>query len=153
MGYTIGVVALLQAAGCSVPGWLGPAVEVAGASMAANPDKSIPARNRVDPQLRVSDSQLDFGTIDVSARARRPLEIRNISRFDLKLLTARSSASCFTVTATAAFPITLVPNQATTLSVVMWSGAAAHCEGLLEIHTDSAAAGLVAIRLKGQVGR
>ena len=152
-GCAVGAVALLQAMGCSAPAWVGPAVEVGTAALTANTDDSIPIRNRIDPQLRVSDSQLDFGSIDIAARALRPLEVRNISRFDLKLLTAQSSASCFTVTATAPFPMTLTPNEATTLTVTMSSQAATRCEGRLEIHTDSAAAGLVTIRLKGRVAR
>jgi len=149
-GCAVGAVAMLHTAGCAP--WVGPAVEVAAAAVEANSNSSPPVRNRVDPQLRVSDSQLDFGTINIAARALRPLEVRNISRFDLKLLTARSTASCFTVTAAAPLPITLAPNEATTLTVAMSNQSPARCDGRLEIHTDSAAAGLVAIRLKGQVG-
>lgn len=151
IGYAVAAVAMLHTAGCAP--WVGQAVEVAGAAVEANSSSSPPVRNRVDPQLRVSDSQLDFGTIDIAARALRPLEVRNISRFHVKLLTARSSAPCFTVTAAAPLPITLAPNEATTLTVAMSTQSAARCDGRLEIHTDSAAAGLVAIRLKGRVGR
>ena len=127
-------------------------MEVAGTAVAVNSDNSTPPRNRVDPQLRVSASQLDFGTIGTAARALRPLEVRNISRFDLTLVTARTSGPCFTLVAASAFPITLSPNDATTLTVAMSNQAAAGCDGRLEIKTDSAAAGLVAIRLKGRVG-
>ena len=150
-GCAVGAVALLHAAGCSAPAWLGPAVEVAGTAMEAHSDSSTPVRRGVDPQLRVSASQLDFGTIVIAARALRPLEVRNISRFDLTLVTARSSGPCFTLVAVSAFPITLSPNDATTVTVAMSSQAATGCDGRLEIRTDSAAAALVAIRLKGRV--
>jgi hypothetical protein len=153
IGYTVGAVALLHATGCSPPGWLGPAVEVAGAAAAAHPDSNPPVRHRVDPQLRVSDSQLDFGTIGIAARALRQLEVRNISRFDLTLVTARSSGACFALVTTSPFPITLASNAATTLTVGMSSQAATGCDGRLEIKTDSAAAGLVTFRLKGRVAR
>ena len=153
IGYTVGTVALLHAAGCSPPGWLGPAVEVAGAAATVNSDSSTPIRHRVDPQLRVSASQLDFGTIGVAARGLRQLEVRNISRFDLTLVTARSGGPCFTVVGATAFPITLAPNDATTVTVALSSQAATSCDGRLEIKTDSSAAALVTIRLKGRVGR
>lgn len=152
-GCAVGAVALLHAAGCTAPQWLGPAVEVAGTAMAVNSDNSMPPRNRVEAQLRVSASQLDFGTADIAARALRQLEVRNISRFDLTLVTARSSGRCFTLVGAAAFPITLAPNAVTTLTVAMSSQGATSCDGRLEINTDSSAAALVTIRLKGRVAR
>jgi hypothetical protein len=118
----------------------------------ANSDSSTQVRHRVDPQLRVSASQLDFGTIGVAARTLRQLEVRNISRFGLTLLTARSSGPCFTLVGATAFPIALAPNDITTLTVAMSSPSATGCGGHLEIRTDSAAAALVTIRLKGRVG-
>ena len=136
--------------GCTVPAWVGPAVEV-GSAATAKVGTNDPIVHRVDAQLRVSDSQLDFGTIDIAARALRQLEVRNISRFDLKLLTARSNSPCFTVV-TMPFPMTLEPNEAITLTVAMSNQAAIRCDARLEINTDSVAAAVVVIRLKGRIG-
>jgi hypothetical protein len=145
-----GAATLLHTAGCTVPAWVGPAVEVGNAAT-RKVGTNEPIVHRVEPQLRVSDSQLDFGKIAIATRALRQLEVRNISRFDLKILTARSHGSCFAVVAAAPFPITLTPNEAITLEVAMSNHLAARCDGRLEINTDSATAALVTIRLKGLI--
>src|SRR6185436_14222273 len=88
----------LSSAGCAqkpgfVPGWLGPAIAVGGVAAAATSGKDEPIVKQITPQLWVSASQLDFGTIGIAERGSRQLEIRNVSRFDLRLITAQSSSA------------------------------------------------------------
>ena len=147
----------LSSAGCAqkpgfVPGWLGPAIAVGGVAAAATSGKDEPIVKQITPQLWVSASQLDFGTIGIAERGSRQLEIRNVSRFDLRLITAQSSSACFLVADPAAVPVTLPPGGAITLMIAMFSKTSARCDGRLEIHTDMAVAALVTVRLKGRVG-
>ena len=146
----------LWSAGCAqkpgfVPGWLGPAIAVGGVAAEATSGKDQPIVKQMTPQLWVSASQLDFGTLALAERRSQQLEIRNVSRFDLKLISAQSTSACFILADPAAVPVTLPPGAAITLMVAMFSRTPALCDGRLEIHTDMAVAALLTVRLEGRV--
>ena len=146
----------LWSAGCAqkpgfAPGWMGPAIAVGTLAADATSGKDEPIVKQVTPQLWVSASQLDFGTIRIAARGSQQLEIRNVSRFDLKLISAQSSSACFVLADPAAVPVTLPPGAAITLMIAMFSRTPALCDGRLEIHTDMAVAALLTVHLKGRV--
>jgi hypothetical protein len=146
----------LVSTGCAqkpgvVPGWMGPAIAVGTFAADATSGKDEPIVKQTAPQLWVSASELDFGTIGIAERGSRQLDIRNLSRFDLRLITAQSTRACFVVVDPAAVPVTLPPGGTLTIMIAMFSKTPARCDGRLEIQTDMAVAALVTIRLKGRV--
>ena len=106
----------------------------------------IVVQNVLYPSLRLSDTLLDFGLVDVGGSASRTLTISNEGNEDLEIADVLSSRPDFSVTPK---NMTLTPGQSRTLTVVFQPGEAASWETHFRVVSNTVAGVATMVFLKG----
>jgi hypothetical protein len=100
------------------------------------------------PKLSLSTSSLSFGNVNVSAAATQSLTVSSTGNSPLTINSATLAGTGF-VAAGATFPLTLNPNQTTTLNVQFNPTAAGATSGSLTFNSNSATGSSTAVELSG----
>ena len=100
------------------------------------------------PKLSLSSPSLTFGNVNVSAAATQSLTLSSTGNSPLTINAATLAGTGFAATG-ATFPVTLNPNQTTTLNVQFDPTAAGATTGSLTINSNSSTGSSTAVALSG----
>jgi hypothetical protein len=119
------------------------------AALPAQPIASAPTGPPIVPQISLSPSSFDFGSVSVGQQKTQAFTITNAGKADLHVSTVKLSGDA-SFSLTASFPATTVsPGKSTSVTAVFKPTAATAVAGALNITSDDPANGTLTAALKG----
>jgi hypothetical protein len=101
-----------------------------------------------NPQLTLGATSLSFGSVSVNSSTTQSLTLTSSGTSPLTLNSASITGAGFTIVG-GSFPVTLNPNQSTTLQVQFKPAASGSATGQLTISSNSSSGGTAAVSLSG----